>query len=156
AIPHVQRLAAFSRIAPSRDRDVISHLSTFRLAGQSDPLVLVVVDGAAYVTRLDGSRASKIDLPYRCEAPGVSADGIWLACPNETDQSHDAPELQVALLVPNSLPLAHITRLARGGFYLYPTWSPDGKMLAIVHDRDNTGEGCAIRLYRSAPPYEQF
>lgn len=155
-IPHVRRLAAFSRLAPSTDPDSIYSLSTFVPAGQTDLRVFLTVDGAVYATHLDGSGAGKINLPYPCYSPGISANGSWLACPNETDQSHDAPEIQVASLSPGTAPNVSVSLLAGGGFYLYPTWSPDGTNLAILHDQDNTSSGCAIGLYSSTPPYQSF
>jgi hypothetical protein len=156
SLPHTQRLAGFSRLAPSTDPDNIYWIYAFVPGGQTTPHVALTIDGSAYVTQLDGSGARKLDLPYPCNSPGITTDGGWLACPNETDQSHDAPELQIASLSPESSFDVHVAYLAAGGFYLYPTWSPDGRMLAILHDQDNTSSGCAIGLYSSEPLYQSF
>jgi hypothetical protein len=156
-IPHVTRLAAFSRLAPSSDPDLIDSVSTFLPAGQTNPRVLLTVDGAGYITRLDGGGASAINLPYPRYSPGISPFGSWLACANETDQSYDHPEIQVASISSGAAIDKFVAQLAAGGYYLYPTWSPDGTRLAVLHDQeDSTSWGCAIGLYSSAPPYHHF
>lgn len=155
-IPNFHRMAAFTHLAPSTDPDNIYGISTFLSPGQAHPRAIVMVDGDVYVTKLDGSNAKKLELPYPCYSPGVSASGGWLACPHETDQSHDAPQLQITSLSPDADTNLHVAILQGPGFYLYPAWAPNGRMLAILHDQINTGGECAISLYTSTPPYLSF
>jgi Tol biopolymer transport system component len=117
---------------------------------------LVAIDGNLYVTNLDGSGKRRIGLTYPCFNPAVTPDGGWAVCPNETDESDDYDELQVTSLRPNASSDVQVVHLQHGGFYVYPTWSPDGRELAIVHDRDNSGGTCAIGIYTARPPYATF
>lgn len=156
SLPHVTRLPAFSQLAPKEDADQIYSLYTFVLGAEHRAQALVAVDGNLYVTNLDGSGKRRIGLTYPCFEPAITPDGDWLACPNETDESHDHDELQVTSLRPNAPGGVRIVHLQRGGFYVHPAWSPDGREVAIVRDRDNTTGGCSIVIYAARPPYATF
>jgi Tol biopolymer transport system component len=86
----------------------------------------------------------------------VSPDGKWLACPNETDGDHAHDELQVTSLKPGEWFPTHIVRLGIQGDIFSPTWSPDGRLLAVIHGESYLSSNCSISIFSGVSPYEEL
>jgi Tol biopolymer transport system component len=73
------------------------------------------------------------------------------------DQSQNHDELQVTSLKPGEWFPTHIVHLGFEGFAMSPTWSPDGHLLAIIHEENNDGnDNCWISIFSGSPPYQKL
>ena len=155
-LPNIQRLTEYSKLAPSTSSELIDSLITYVEPDHHSAQAVTAIDGKMYVSNLDGASGRKLDTSYPCYAGAVSPDGKWLACPNETDLSFTHDELQVTSLKPGEWFPTHIVHLGFEGDASSPAWSPNGHLLAIVHDETFNSLGCAISVFSGSSPYRAF
>jgi hypothetical protein len=105
----------------------IDSLATYVPAGTTGPARLLFHIGTIYEVELDGSNLHAIASEYPCvRSLAASPDGRWVACQDERG-------VELSSLVPGVTPssvqiLADVT----SEDFSSPTWSPDGRRLALI------------------------
>lgn len=156
-ISHLQWLPALSRI-PQANRThggVIYGLAAFQRPDDSTTQVIVNFSGGLQMIGVDGSGRHALNMGDDCLSPAaVTNDGDWIACVSSPDSDNGDDRLQLAALHPNGTSQVHQIQLTQQPFYTYPTWSPDGKYLALA--LGDIGTGCSVAIFSSQPPHTKF